>query len=142
MVDGSVVNDEIREDANATILCCLGKLHEIAKVTVARVDIVVVANIIAMISARRRKERLQPDTIHVQSNEIVQFARETQEIANTIAVSIRERLQVNRVHDRILMPKTFHVAPLRGRRAIRGIARLSLESSGSRVTHFTMPFCV
>ena len=29
------INDEIREDANPTIVCGLGKLHEIAKVTVA-----------------------------------------------------------------------------------------------------------
>jgi hypothetical protein len=63
-----MVHDQIGDNANAAVAGRLGKLDEITERTVPWVDIVEVCDIVTVIPARRRKERLQPDTVDIQSN--------------------------------------------------------------------------
>jgi hypothetical protein len=58
MIDRCVIDDEVRNNANATITSRLREFHEVAERTVARVDIVVIGNVVTIIAAGRRKEGL------------------------------------------------------------------------------------
>src|SRR5438477_3627730 len=119
MVDGGVVHNQVRDDPDAPIARGLRELHKITQRSISRIDAIVVANVVPVIAPRRRKEWLEPQAIDVQPGDVVQFPREPEEIADPVTVSIRERLQVDRVYDCVFVPKAFHTAPVSNRVSAR-----------------------
>src|SRR5690348_16680483 len=90
MVHRRMVDHQVRDDTDAAVARGLRKLDEIPQCAIARVNAVVIANVITMVPARRRIERLQPDAVYVQSRQVIQLSRQTDKIANAVAVSVRE----------------------------------------------------
>ena len=66
----------------------LGKLHEVAKCAVVRIDLVVVLGIVPMITVRRRLKRHEPERRHAQTRQVVEAAHQPLEITHPVAVSI------------------------------------------------------
>ena len=64
------------------------KLNEITNGTVARVNSVVVRNIIAVVTERGSLEWHQPDGSDAQAMQIVEPAHEALEIPDTVAVGV------------------------------------------------------
>jgi hypothetical protein len=58
VIDRRVIDDEVRNNANAAISGRLREFHEVAERAVARVDVVVIGDVVTVIPARRRKEGL------------------------------------------------------------------------------------
>jgi hypothetical protein len=112
MIDGSMVHNQVRDDSDAAIACRLRELDEISQRPVPRVAAIVVANVVPVLPARRRKERLKPQATNIQPREIIQLPRQAEEVADPVSVPIRERLHIECVHDGVLVPKAFHTTPL------------------------------
>ena len=78
-------------------------------VPIARIDAVVIADVIPVIATRRWKKWLQPDAVDVEAGQVIQFSGQPEKIPDAVAVSVREGLQVDGVDDRIFMPEAFHM---------------------------------
>ena len=50
MLVGGVVDDEIDDDADAALLAAMGELDEIAERAVARIDAVIVGDVVAVVA--------------------------------------------------------------------------------------------
>src|SRR4029450_9439022 len=87
MLVGGVVHYKIDQNANAALLCAVGKLNEIAEGAISGIDIVIVGNVVAIVPARRSLKRHQPNRGHAQSVQIIEAAHESWEITDPIAVS-------------------------------------------------------
>ena len=72
--------------------------------TITRGYLVIITDIIARIIERRIEEGVKPNGIHTKTLHIVQFADDTLNITDTIAVGIAERLRINLVEHSILCP--------------------------------------
>src|SRR5579863_10239290 len=53
MLVGGVIRDKVDDQADATLLTAVGKLDEITKSAVARIDVVVVGDVVAIVAKRR-----------------------------------------------------------------------------------------
>ena len=78
---------------------------EVVKISVVGVDGVVVGDVIAVVFQRRGKERHEPDRIDAQLLKIVEFLGQATKIADTVAVGVEKRADVDLVDDCILVPE-------------------------------------
>ena len=79
MLVRGVVHDEVDQHAHAALLRAVRELDEIAERAVARIDAVVVGDVVAVVAMRRGLERHQPDGGDAQAMQIIQPARQTLE---------------------------------------------------------------
>src|SRR5262245_18884210 len=80
------------------------KRIEIIQGTKDRIDVGVVADIVAEIRYWRRIDRRNPDGVHAEPLQIVEFAPNAHEITNAIAVAIHKRAWVDLIDDTALPP--------------------------------------
>jgi hypothetical protein len=92
MLVGGVVDHQVDQHAHAALRRGVRELHEVAERAEARIDVVVVRHVVAVVAARRGLERHEPDGGHAQAAEVVEAAREALEIAAPVAVRIHEGL--------------------------------------------------
>src|SRR5262249_38394170 len=79
--------------------------REVLHRAVTGVDARVVGDIVAGVFERRRKEGQHPQTGDAQLLDIVEFLNQPAEIAYTVVVAVLERLYVQLVNDRVLIPE-------------------------------------
>ena len=109
MLIGAVVDDEIHEDIHIALLCLGNQLIHIVHRAEARVDIVIIGNIIALIRERRAVDRREPDDVDTELLEIIQFADNALQITDAVAVRVTEALRVNLIGYFFLPPFSFHL---------------------------------
>jgi hypothetical protein len=56
-----MIDDEIDDDADAALAAAVGELDEIAERSIARIDAILVRDVVAVVPAGRRLKRHQPD---------------------------------------------------------------------------------
>jgi len=105
MLVGCVIHDQVDEHPHAALLAPPGKLNEIAKSAIARIDAVVVRHIVAVILARRWLKRHQPKCRDTHPLKIVQATHQPFEIADPIAVGIHISADGKAVDYGVLVPK-------------------------------------
>ena len=74
MLVGGVVDDEVDDHADAALLGAVRELDEVAERAVARIDVVVVGDVVAVVAAGRGLERHQPDRGDAEPVQIVEPA--------------------------------------------------------------------
>lgn len=65
----------------------------------------VVGDVVAVVAARRRIERQQPHRVDAELRDVVELRDQAGEIADAVVVGVEERLHVQLVDDRILVPQ-------------------------------------
>ncbi len=88
MLVRGVVDHEIDDHADAALPAAMGELDEIAERAVARIDAVIVGDVVAVVPARRGLERHQPDRGDAEAMQIVEPAQQALEIADAVAVGV------------------------------------------------------
>ena len=63
MFVGRVINDEIDDQANAALFAAMREFDEIAESAVARIDVVVVGDVVAIVAKWRRLKKPAMDLI-------------------------------------------------------------------------------
>ena len=88
------------------------ELDEVAERPVARVDAVVVGDVVAVVAVRA-SAGTAPSQTHVDAEalEVVEPAAQPLEVADAVAVGVQERLDVEAVDDRVLVPEVAQHAP-------------------------------
>ncbi len=105
MLIRGVVDDEIDDDADAALFAAIGKFDEVAERAVARIDAVIVGNIIAVVAHWRGLERHQPDRGDAKPLQIIQPPQQPLEIADAVAIGIHIGANRQTIQDGILVPK-------------------------------------
>ena len=102
---GGVVDDKLGDDPQAEAVRLAHEVPEVAARAVLRMDVVVVGNVVAVVLERRRIERHQPDGVDAEVFDVVELRGEPAEVADAVVVGVEERLDVQLVDDRVLVPE-------------------------------------
>ena len=86
MLVGGVIDDEIDDHADAALLAAMSELYEVAQRTVARIDTVIVRDVVAIVLAGRSLKRHQPYRGDAETVQIVEAPQQTFKIADAVAV--------------------------------------------------------
>ena len=81
------------------------EFDEIAESAVARVDPVVVRNIVAIVTERGDLKWHQPDGSDAEAMQIIEPAHESLEIPDTVAIGIHVGADRKAIDDRVLVPE-------------------------------------
>ena len=102
---GGVIDDQINQDAHAPLLRTVREFDKVAQRPEARIDVVVVGDVITGVAVGRSLERHQPDRGDAQPMQIIEPACQALEVADTVSVRIHERLDGEAINDRVLVPE-------------------------------------
>ena len=102
---GGVVDDEVDDDADAALLAAMGEFDEIAERAVARIDAVIIRDVVAVVLAGRRLERHQPDRGDAQPLQIIQPPQQALEIADAVAVGVHIGADGKAIEHAVLVPE-------------------------------------
>ena len=134
----AVVRHQVDDDAQAEAVGGIPHLVEVGERAEERVDVAVVGDVVSGVVLRRGHERREPDRVDPELLERTQSARDAGQIADAVAVGVRERTRVDLVDDRGAPPVgcDCHSTSLREeiesfRQPVAGRAR-SVRSAGGK----------
>ena len=110
MLVRGVVDDQLDEDPDAPLVRGVDERLEVVERAVARVDVPVVGDVVAVVFERRGEERQQPEAGDAEPLQVVELLRQPLEIADAVVVAVEERLDVRLVDDRVLVPERIVVS--------------------------------
>lgn len=105
MLIGGVVDDELDDDADIALVGGVDEGSEILHRPIIGANIAVVGDVVAVVASRRRKERQKPDGIDAEGCDMIELLVQAGEVADPVAIGVVERLDVQLVDDRILVPE-------------------------------------
>ena len=120
---GGVIDDQVDDHADATLVRLVHELDELAARAVARIDAVEVGDVVAVVAIRRGLERREPDHVDAERIQVVQALHQPVEVAAAVAVPVHERFQVEAVDDRVLVPEIGDHPPQRAWTRLRSCQR-------------------
>ena len=78
---------------------------EVGERAVARMDVLVIRDVVAVVAQRRRIERQQPDRVHAKALEVIELLGEAGEVADAIVGAVEEGANVRLIDDGVLEPE-------------------------------------
>ena len=134
MLVGGVIDDEIDDDANAALLAAMGELDEVAERAVARIDAVIVRDVVAIVLAGRGLKRHQPDRGDAEPVKIIEPAQQALEIADAVAVGVHIGADRQAIDDTVLVPEVgdhdrmlLRATPISGERSPSSARQAAIE---------------
>src|SRR5215210_6736847 len=104
MLVGSMIQHVVYDDLDAALVRFTHEAVEIRERAELRVNVFVIAHVIAEINLRRRIEGSDPDCVYAEPGQVVQLRRDSIEVSDTVAVGILKAARVNLVKDGALPP--------------------------------------
>ena len=114
---GGVVGHEVEQHAQPAVVRGRHQRVEVGERAEARVDRRVVGDVVAEVLHRRVVDRRQPDGVDAEPHEVVEPLRDPPQVADAVAVRVRERARIDVVDDAPLPPA--HGPRVRGPRIHR-----------------------
>ena len=105
MLIRAVVDDEIHQDVHIALFRFRDQPVHVLHRTEARVNVVVIRDIIALIGERRAVDRLEPEDIDAEILQIIELIDDARKIADAVPVRITEALRIDLI-------RRFRVPPL------------------------------
>ena len=105
MLIGCVVDDQLGDDPQTTLVGFGNEALGVGHVAVVRVHAAVFGDVVAVVAPRRGVERQQPDRVDAQIGNVVELFDQAGEITDAVVVGIEEGLQVDLIDHRILVPE-------------------------------------
>ena len=100
-----VVQHQLDDHAQPARVRLREELLEVLQRAVARMDARVVRDVVPVVAERRRIHRLQPQAVHAERREVIELRGQAREITDAVAVAVGERLDVELIEDRVLVPQ-------------------------------------
>ena len=104
MTIGSMIRDIVEQELHATAMDIVQQGVEFRHGAEDRVDIGIVADIVAEIRHRRRIDRRNPDGIDAQPLKIIELLTNATEVTDAIAVAVHEGARIDLVNNTPLPP--------------------------------------
>ena len=105
MLVGGVVDHQLGDDAHAALVRGGDEVLHVGHRAVLGMDVAVVGDVVAVVAPRRGIERQQPDRVDAEIGDVVELGDQAGEVADAVVVGIEERLHVQLVDDRVLVPE-------------------------------------
>ena len=102
-----VVDHQIDDDADATLLCPVRELDEVAERAVASIDVVIIGHVIAVVAIGGGLERHQPNGGDAEPVQVIQAAHQPLEVADPVPIGIHVGADRQAVDHRILVPEVI-----------------------------------
>ena len=101
-----VVDHEVHDQLHPALVQPGDQLVELLERAEQRVDVLVVADVVAVVGHRRPVDRAQPDDVDAEPLEVVEVVDDAAEVADAVAVAVGEAARVDLVDDGGLPPVT------------------------------------
>ena len=138
MLVRGVVDDQLDQHPDAPFVGARSDQRlEVVERAVARMDVQVVGDVVAVVPERRGEERQQPQAGDAEALQVVELLGQPREVADAVVVAVEERLDVRLVDDRVLVPERIGVCG--GRGGVGGQAGRSASGSGVSVATRCVP---
>jgi hypothetical protein len=105
MLIGGVVDNQLGDDADVAAVGRIDQLIEVVDRAVARMDVLVIGDVVAVVLERRRVERLQPETRDPEALEVVELLREAGKVADAVVGAVEKGADVRLVDDGVFVPQ-------------------------------------
>ncbi len=128
MLIGGVIDHQLGDHLQPALVRLAQEGLEVAQRAVARIDLFVVRDVVAVILQGRRIEGQQPDARDAQPLDVVQFRRQAGEVADAIGVAVEEGADVDLIDQGVLYQSGSLALP--GRRVIGIDSRRSAVAAG------------
>ena len=102
---GGVVDHELGDHLEPAAMRLGHEGAEVLARPVVRMHVAVIGDVVAVVLERRRIERQQPHRVDAELLDVVELGGEAGEVADAVAVRVEERLDVQLVDDRVLVPE-------------------------------------
>jgi hypothetical protein len=99
-----VIGDEVDDAVQPAFVGFDRELGEIGHRTQPRVDRAIVGDVVAVVAVGGGLEGHQPEAGDAESREVVEPAGQPAKVADPVAVRVGERLDVEAIDDRVLVP--------------------------------------
>ena len=99
-----VVHDQVHHHRDAPVVGAGDQLVHLLQRPEQRLDVLVVADVVAVVDQRRAVDRTQPDDVHTEPLEVVEPADDPAQVTDPVAIAVGEALRVDLVDDRRLPP--------------------------------------
>ena len=100
-----VVDDQFRDDPDAALVSLSDELADVFRRAVARVDPVVVGNVVAVVAQRGGVKGEEPDGRDAERLKVIELLNQADEVAHAVIVAVEKRLDVQLVKDGIFVPE-------------------------------------
>src|SRR3990172_641329 len=114
MLIGSVVEDEIEDDAETARVRAVEEALEIVERPVLRRDARVVGHVVPAIELRRGVVRRKPEGVNAEVIQVIQPRHDAREVADAIPIPVRKTARVDLIKDGGLSPLEVSHAVLLG----------------------------
>ncbi len=102
---GGVVDHQLGDDAQSARVRRHHELAEVGQRAVVGMHAAIVGDVIAVVAARARIEGQHPDRGDAEIDDVVELLQQAREIADAVVVAVKERLDVDLVDHRVLVPE-------------------------------------
>ncbi len=102
---GGMVDHQFGDDAQPARMGGANQPAHVGHGAVVGMHAAVVGDVVAVVAAGRGIERQQPDRVHPEVGDVIQFGDQPRQVADAIVVGVEERLHVQLVDDRVLVPE-------------------------------------
>jgi len=102
---GGVVEHQLGDHTQVAAVRLADERAELGACAVLRMDVVIVGDVVAIVTPGGGVEGQQPDGVDAEVLDVLELAREPDEIADAIVVGIEERPHVHLVDDRVFEPQ-------------------------------------
>jgi hypothetical protein len=103
-----VVDDQVRDQLEAALVHGRQQPVEVGQRAEARVDVLVVADVVAAVVPRRPVDRRQPDHVDAELDQVVQLRLDPGQVADAVPVRVGEAARIDLVDDGALPPRLGH----------------------------------
>src|SRR5690606_35484755 len=105
MLIGGVIDDQLGDDADAALVRGPHEGLEVAQRAVARMDALVVRDVVPIVTQRRRIEGQQPERVDAEVREVVELRREAGKVAYAVVRAVEKGPDVRLIDDGVLVPE-------------------------------------
>ena len=108
MLVARVPGDEVEDDLDPELVCGGNQAVDVGERAEVRMHVAIVGDVVAPIGVRRRVDRVEPDPTDAEPPEVIEPVDDAGEVADPVAVRIRERARIDLVQNSALPPWLGH----------------------------------
>ena len=110
MLIGGVVHHHVQHDPDAARVRLAHQAVKVGQLAKDRVDVVIVAHVVAEIGHGRGIDRAEPDRVNPQPLQVIQLGDDAGQVAHAVAVRVGKAARIDLVDDAVAPPDRLWIS--------------------------------